>query len=145
MAGAAVNKTLSSLPLQVLVYFNEWFNYIFVIATLLLMVYKRVEFPYPGSLWGREFSYIFLFALIEWPRLFLASRGNKTEQGGVLAASLLLTLPSGAFALYFIRWQTYVLRIDVVLNGFLFTFMGLEFILAIFAILTFKKNASRGF
>jgi hypothetical protein len=41
-------------------------------------------------------------------RLFLGSKGNKTEQPGPLLFSLLLALPVVAFLVYYMRFQTFV-------------------------------------
>ena len=41
-------------------------------------------------------------------RVAAGSKGNKTEQPGPLAFSMLLAVPCVAFLVYFIRFQTFV-------------------------------------
>lgn len=98
----------SSLPLQVLIYFNGWYDALLIVIMLLLYIWKAVELPYPEEISGMlplEISLLFCLALIEYTRLFLGSRGNKTEQTSPLLWFELLSLPALALDVYFMLLQ----------------------------------------
>ncbi|GFH28575.1 uncharacterized protein HaLaN_27086, partial [Haematococcus lacustris] len=85
-----------------------------------------VTLPYPQRNYVLEFLFAWLWVLIDAPRLFLASKGNKTEQVGPLLFSFILALPVLGLYIYYIRFQTYVLKLDVFLNTGALVFMGLQ-------------------
>ena len=71
-----------------------------------------------------------------------ASKGNKTEQNTPLVWSLLLAISVGIAHGYYIGMQTYVMRVDVILNVVSFSFLGLEFMLTLFAFVMFSRSVS---
>ena len=84
---------LSSLPLQILFYFNGWWDLAFTIAMSVLFAWKGETLPYPDELrpmLGLEVAIVFMLAIIEYARIFLGTKGNKTEQAGPLVLCLLL-------------------------------------------------------
>lgn len=108
---------LSSLPLQILFFFNGWYDAAFTIAMLALFAWKGSTLPYPDELrpmLGLEIAIVFLLAIIEYARIFLGTKGNKTEQTGPLLMSLVLSLPAMTAYVYFLRLQIYVTRADLV-------------------------------
>jgi len=133
---------LSSLPLQILFFFNGWYDVAYTIAMSLLFAWKGTNLPYPDELrdmLGLEVAIIFLLAIIEYARIFLGTKGNKTEQAGPLVMSLVLCLPALTGFAYFLRLQIYVTRADLVLNGISMAFVGLELLLSLLTIITFVK------
>lgn len=69
-----------------------------------------------------------------------ASKGNKTEQIPPLFWSLLLSISVITANAYYIDMQTYVMRVDVILNVVSLSFVGLEFILSLIAMIYFSRN-----
>lgn len=67
----------------------------------------------------------------------LGTKGNLTEEVSPLAISLVIAVGSIMLSVYFLAWQTYVLRADVIINAVLLVTYGLEGILQIIAIATF--------
>jgi transmembrane protein 216 len=96
--------------------------------------------PYPPTALGWEVSFIFLYAIVEMIRLFQASKGNKTEQIRPLFWSLLLSISVIIANAYYIDMQTYVMRVDVILNVVSLSFVGLEFVLSLIAMIYFSRN-----
>ena len=99
---------LSSLPLQVCLYFNGWYNAVFTILMLVLYIWKANALPYPvelHSMLGLEIVIVFILCGIEWARHFLGSQGNKTERAGPLIMSTVLSVPSGVAYVYFLALQ----------------------------------------
>lgn len=89
--------------------------------------------PYPARNFSAEFTFHFLWLLLEPARLFLLSKGNKTEAGAPLLYALSLSLPLLAFYIYYIGFQTYVLKIDQLLHGISLGFLGMQALLALIA------------
>ena len=58
----------------------------------------------------------------------LASKANKTASVSAMASSLVLGIPILVAHSYYITLQTYVLRVDVVINAIAFILVGLEMI-----------------
>lgn len=106
---ARARPALTSLPLQVFVYFGGWWSALFFWPlSLAVAVYKGSVLPYPEGRFGAEFAFLWLWLLVEPPRLLLASRGNKAERAAPLVAALLLGVPVAALYAYGLRFQTFV-------------------------------------
>ena len=135
---------LSSLPLQVLIFFHAAYSLAFTVAMTALFAWKGVYFPYPGnmnSLFGLELAMLYVLQLLELMRLFLGSRGNKLEQTGPLLWFLILSVPSCLAFVYYLQLQMYVTRADQVFSAISVVFLGLEVIFALLATFTFLKAA----
>jgi hypothetical protein len=134
---------LSNLPLQVTLYFNGWYDGFFTLIMLALFIWKGTALPWPGQLGGLlalEICLIVLLAIIEFARLKLASRGNKTERAPPLIVSLLLSFPAAYLFFYFLYQQVYVTRLDLVLAGTGIGFIALEMLISILVILTLVRS-----
>jgi len=133
----AAKVTQSSLPLQMLIYFNWHFVLFYFWINLALLTFKAARYYYPGSYLGWDIVIIFLYAIVEGTRLLFASKGNKTSQIAPLLTSIILTLPIIVMHAYYIELQTYVLRVDVVINSIAFFMLGSEFFISIFVLISF--------
>lgn len=100
-----------------------------------------VTLPYPNRNFAAEFTFHFLWLLVEPARIFLMTKGNKTEQSGPLVYSLLLTLPVVGYYVYFIAFQTYVLKIDQLLHGVALGFLGMQDLLGLTSSFRFMNAA----
>ena len=142
----AKNSVLSSLPLEMLFFFNRWYDPVYRIIMLAVFIWKGTWLPYPSdmrSLLGLEIAMVFILCIIEQARLFLGSSGNKTETVGPLAWCLALSLPALVGYVYFMRLQIFVTRLDLVINAIGVGFVGLEIILGVFTVVTFVKARPR--
>ncbi|NXG76780.1 TMM80 protein, partial [Baryphthengus martii] len=128
---------LPSVPLQILLYVNGIYYTFYFLATLAMMVYKSQVFSYPDDFLAPDLTLLFVMAALEALRLQLGSKGNLTEEEAPLGLSLVLTVGSALVSLYFLLWQTYVLRADVLLNALLLSTYGLESVLKVMAIAAF--------
>ena len=80
--------------------------------------------PYPERNWDAEFVMLWLLLGLTAFKGYFGFKGNLTERKGTMLMALLLTVISGGAVLFFLLWQTYVLRIDMVLNGILLSLEG---------------------
>ena len=69
----------------------------------------------------------------------LGMKGNLTERVVAVVLSLVITVPAVFGNLYLLIWQTYVLRVEVILNAIQLAFMGLEILFGIISCITFAR------
>ena len=144
--GGPTGAMLASLPLQMLFFFNGWYDVCFTLAMSALYAWKGSVLPYPDelrSMLGLEVAIVFLLAIVEYARIFLGSRGNKTEMVGPLVSFLVFSAPSLAIFLYYMLLQVYVTRLDLIISATAVGFVGAEMLLALLTIFTFA-NAPAG-
>nr|KAF6439281.1 transmembrane protein 216 [Molossus molossus] len=72
---------------------------------------------------------LLLYLGIEVIRLFFGTKGNLCQRKMPLAISVALTFPSAVMASYYLLLQTYVLRLEAIMNGILLFFCGSELLL----------------
>lgn len=87
-----------------------------------------------------EVIILLLFCGLQQSRLFLGSCGNKTETSSTMVQFILLTFPAIFAHVYFLRLQTYVLMVEVVLNAMGLVIMIFEFLFSLSAFKEFKRN-----
>ena len=112
-----LDKPRSSLALQILLYFDWYFSVFYGIITIILLVYKSFQLPYPASVFQLEFIFLLLFLSWQMIKIFLGSKGNKTETNLTTLFFVLLNIPSIFGFVFFMILQTYVLVIEVILNA----------------------------
>ena len=101
------------------------------------------KLPYPSqSQFGTEISFVCALPFVEAARLFLGSMGNKTERAGPLVLSIVLSGPVIAMCIYYLTTQTYVLRVEQVLNGISLGFCGLQLLFSLMALVSFQQALS---
>ncbi|KAL8170038.1 UNVERIFIED_CONTAM: Transmembrane protein 80 [Gekko kuhli] len=102
-----------------------------------MIIYKSQVFTYPNNFLALDLLLLFLMAILESVRLYFGAKGNLTEEEAPLGVSLVISFGSVLLSVYFLVWQTYVLRADVIINAVLLVAYGLEGILQIIAIAAF--------
>ena len=131
----------STLPLQILLYFHPYFWLLFYLVAVVCLIYKAVAFPYPSSILGAEATTLSFLAVIDLGRMALGHKGNLTQARLPLLLFLLLCAPVLLGHVYFLSFQTYVMRLDAVINVIALVFVCCEILLAFFiilAVLSFK-------
>ncbi|XP_029438082.1 transmembrane protein 80 isoform X2 [Rhinatrema bivittatum] len=131
------SMVLSSVPLQILFYFNGVYYIFYFLATLLMIIYKSQVFSYPDGNLALDLVLLFIMAILEAVRLYLGVKGNLTEEEVPLGISLVVTAGNVLLSVYFLVWETYVLRADIIINAVLLILYGLESILDFFSIAAF--------
>lgn len=135
----------SSLPYQILLYLNGWYMVAFILVEVLLLTFKMSILPYPpGNIIAEVFLLIF-FSVIEWVRIFMGKKGNLTETLMSVVLSIIFTAPSVLALLYLLLWQTYVLRLEVIMVSFALVFEGTELLFALLAVVTINKSGKSEF
>ncbi|XP_041930904.1 transmembrane protein 216 isoform X1 [Alosa sapidissima] len=141
MAGSGKHLILSSTPLQVLLYLNSWYFAVFFVAECLMFVYKGVMLPYPSPNLILDIVLLLLFLGVEILRLFYGWKGNLCEHKLAMSVSVAVLVPCTALCVYYLLLQTFVLRLEFILNAILLCFYGFELILGIMCISTFSWSS----
>ncbi|XP_066893468.1 transmembrane protein 216 isoform X2 [Kogia breviceps] len=124
-----VCKRLSSTPLEILFFLNGWYCATCFLLELFVFLYKGLLLPYPTANLVLDVVMLFLYLGIEVIRLFFGTKGNLCQRKMPLGISMALTFPSAMMASYYLLLQTYVLRLEAILNGILLFFCGSELLL----------------
>lgn len=66
-------------------------------------------------------------------------KGNLTERPQPVGLSLALSIPSIVGCVFLLIWQTYVLRVELILVSVQLSLIGLEFFLGLVAIILFSR------
>lgn len=131
---------LSSLPLEIMLYFNNWYAWLYFFLNIVLFIYKGNAFLYPSGALEWELAFVFMYRIIEYLRTFQASRANKTETIVPMIWSFVLAVSMIILNIYYLREQTYVLRMDIVLNAISLAFISLEVLIGLATVFSFYKE-----
>ena len=107
--------------------------------TAILFFYKIYMFSFPIAIFFLEVLVFVVLVLLQFTRLFLGSRGNKTESSTVTFLFILLTIVTAVGNLYFLQLQTYVIVVEAFLGFICLGFSALELIFVIIAAIEFKS------
>ncbi|XP_074087457.1 transmembrane protein 216 [Macrotis lagotis] len=137
---AARGRRLSSISLEILLFLNGWYSATYFLLEVFVFLYKGLLLPYPAANLALDLLMLLLYLGLEAARLFLATKGNLCQRALPLAVSLAMTFPAALMAVYYLRLQTYVLRLEMVMSAILLLFCGLELLLETVALSTFGST-----
>lgn len=130
----------SSLPFEVLLYFNYYYFIVFAIIECILYIFKITHLPYSTDAILIDTFVFKFFCSVEFCRIHAGRKGNLTGKNTFLVVSLLLNVPSLIGTLYILLVQLKVLRIEVILCYFETTLQLLELVFGLFHICAIKRN-----
>ncbi|CAL8325436.1 transmembrane protein 80 isoform X1 [Gadus morhua] len=130
---------LSSVPFQLLLYLSAIYFVFYFLCTLCMIIYKSQVLSYPEERLACDLGLLLLMAALEALRLFLGASGNLKEREGPVVGSLVLSGTTMLLSVYFLAWQSYVLRADLVLNAILLGVYGLGGVLAFVTVARFTS------
>ena len=130
---------VASLSLQVLITIDYYLQWVFVFTTIFMLFWKVYKFQFPIEVFFLELLIFIVLAFLQFTRLFLGSRGNKTESSTVTFLFLLITLVTFLGNFFFLSFQTYVIVIEVLIGFLCLIFSGFELIFGIVAAIEFKS------
>ncbi|XP_026859384.1 transmembrane protein 216 [Electrophorus electricus] len=139
MATHGRRPILSSTPLQILFYLNRWYFAAFFIAEILMFVYKGVLLPYPQANLILDIVLLLLYLGLESLRLFYGCKGNLCESSLALTISVGVLVPCTVLSVYYLLLQTFVLRLEFIINAVLLCFYGLELVIGLMTIAAFCR------
>lgn len=83
----------SSLPLQILLYLNQWYDLFWVLIEALVFVFKGQTLPFATSVLAGEIILFIVLFFLDLFRIYFASKGNLTERNIGIVVSLVIALP----------------------------------------------------
>lgn len=132
-------KRLSSTPLEILFFLNGWYYATYFLLELFIFLYKALLLPYPTANLVLDVVMLLLYLGIEVIRLFFGTKGNLCQRKMPLGISVALTFPSAMMASYYLLLQTYVLRLEAIMNSILLFFCGSELLLEVLTLTAFSS------
>jgi len=99
------------------------------------LIYKAVVFPYPRAILGAEAATLSFLAVIDAGRMALGHKGNLTQSRLPLLLFVLLCCPVIIGHVFFLEFQTYVMRLDQIINIIALIFVCAETLLAFFIVI----------
>ncbi|XP_003387222.1 PREDICTED: transmembrane protein 216-like [Amphimedon queenslandica] len=122
---------IGPLLLQMVLYFNSLYLVLLYLFEVGLICYKGLFFPYPTRNFVPELLLLVLIAALDGARIFMCMKGNLTQTILPIIVSLVILFPLFFGYLFFILFQTYVLRIELVTISIGYAGMGTHLVLGI--------------
>ncbi|XP_066556494.1 transmembrane protein 80 isoform X2 [Amia ocellicauda] len=139
MAAGRRAAVLSSVPLQLLLYLGGVYFLFYFLSTLLMIIYKSQVLSFPDGLLALDLSLLLLMAVLEAVRLYCGVRGNLQESELWVGGGLAVALISALLCVYFLLWQAFVLRADIIMSAVQLTVLALQGVLGLAAIASFAR------
>jgi transmembrane protein 216 len=114
----------------------------FFVVEGLVFFYKGVVLPYPKANLASEIVLLCLYAAVEACRLFMGAKGNLTQRKVPLFIALALAVPILFSYLFFLLWQTYVLRLEVILIAVGIVLLGFQIFFSLVTVWAFLRQDS---
>uniref|UniRef100_A0A3Q2PYR3 Transmembrane protein 80 n=1 Tax=Fundulus heteroclitus TaxID=8078 RepID=A0A3Q2PYR3_FUNHE len=130
---------LSSVTLQLLLNLTGVYFAFYFLFTLSLIIKKSLELPYPSDALACDVGLLLLLAALEFLHLYCGVKGNLTESESYIFGNLLVTAATTLLTVYFLVWQTYVMRADVIISSVLVAVYGADGVLALSTLARFAS------
>uniref|UniRef100_A0A668AFG8 Transmembrane protein 80 n=1 Tax=Myripristis murdjan TaxID=586833 RepID=A0A668AFG8_9TELE len=131
--------SLSSVPFQLLLHLTAFYFVFYFLSTFSMIIYKSRVLSYPDNRLASDVGLLLIMAALETLRLFCGMKGNLKETEGYVVANLFLTGVTVLLSVYFLTWQSYVLRADVIINSILLVGYGLGGVMAFITVARFTR------
>ncbi|KAL0968852.1 hypothetical protein UPYG_G00272700 [Umbra pygmaea] len=130
---------MSSVPFQLLLYLTAFYFLLYFLCTLCITIYKSHVLTYPDDLLSQDLGLLVSMAALELLRFYFGVKGNLQEKEGYLWANLVMTVGTAMLSVYFLVWQTYVMRADIILNCVLLCLYSLGGVLELVTLARFTS------
>uniref|UniRef100_A0AAY4DYR8 Transmembrane protein 80 n=1 Tax=Denticeps clupeoides TaxID=299321 RepID=A0AAY4DYR8_9TELE len=137
------NSSLSSVLLQIVYHLSAIYFLVYFLATLSLIIFKSQVLSYPDANLWLDVCLLLTAAALEAARLYCA-RGILLQSETSIGASLCLTVFSVVLSVYFLVWQSYVTRADLIANGVLLSGYAVAGLLGFFTFARFTRSEVTG-
>lgn len=105
------------MPLAILLSFHWWYITLYCALSTGLFIYKGLHLFYPSQSLTWDVLLLVAFVCNESVRLKFLIRGNKTGSVESLVKGSILSLLAIVLLSYFIKLQTWILKMDEILNA----------------------------
>ncbi|XP_043484660.1 transmembrane protein 216-like [Leptopilina heterotoma] len=131
------------LTYEILMYLNSFYFGMFATCELCMGIYKAANLPSPGT--NKlliEFALLLFLLSTEAGRIYLGRKGNLMERGLLFLLAIALTVPSSFVTLYFLLWQHYTLRLEVILCSIQIALLTSELIIAVLCLVSIYRPST---
>ncbi|CAF0767030.1 unnamed protein product [Didymodactylos carnosus] len=125
----------SSITLQILLHVNIIYTIFWQIIEILCFIFKFYNLPYPTNAFGIELSMTFLLVLNDFIRQFFGIKGNLTQRIPLLITFLVFNAFCSLGFVFFLIWQSYVQRVEIILSSLALLIILIETIFSIVTII----------
>ena len=134
--------SLSSPFLQASLWLSLLCCILWLVATLATWIYKGLALPYPAHFaWPGELLLMLCLVGLEYLSLKNASKGNLLEFRGPLFVAFLISSLQTAGIMYFLRFQPYVLKLDLYFSAVFIGGKGISAIFVVAQLLSLSSSA----
>jgi len=128
---------------QTMIEFHYIFTIIYFLATIALFIYKIHFFHFPPSSCSVEICSLVFYFFVQLARFYLGDLGNRTEQSIFLLFNLIFGAGILFTYVYFLVLQTFVLRIEFILNLVGIVIAVFEMVPCVLSFLAVSKQESQ--
>jgi transmembrane protein 216 len=125
----------SSTALHILLRLNIHYTIFWFILEILLFIFKYYHVPYATNAFGIEMAMIFMLCFNEFLRQSFAIKGNLTLKNNHLIISIIYGIICIIGLVFFLVWQSYIQRAEILLSAIGLTLIALEILLSIITII----------
>ncbi|KAH8369215.1 hypothetical protein KR009_004347 [Drosophila setifemur] len=120
----------ASLIYEILMYLNSFYFGMYAAFEVGVGVLKAINLNYGENVLSREASILLSLCIIETLRIVFGRKSSLSDRGWQATVSVILTLPSLAIVIYLCCFQTYVLKLEIILSALMITLQGAELVYA---------------
>jgi transmembrane protein 216 len=125
----------SSTALHILLRLNIHYTIFWFILEILLFIFKYYHVPYATNAFGIEMAMIFMLCFNEFLRQSFAIKGNLTLKNNHLIISIIYGIICIIGLVFFLVWQSYIQRAEILLSAIGLTLIAIEILLSIITII----------
>jgi hypothetical protein len=142
VATSELSNVRSSVVFEIFLTINRWCLLLWLLVESLSFVYKNATIIYPsqGFIAGEIILMLSVF-FIDLFRILLGSISNRTESILLSALTIILTIAIFFGYLYFIQWQLFVIRAELIMTIIALIFTGSGIVFLILCIVFFARPA----
>ena len=135
---AGTRMGMASLYFHSLQYYETIYTTILLPFQLFLFIYKYNSLAYETRVQAGEIILLIVAFILNMIRHGLGRSGNRAKNVGKIIGYLILTVIIIMGFVYAITWQPYILWLEFIMFLIGILLLGVEFILAIVALIAFK-------
>lgn len=125
----------SSTALHILLHVNIAYSTLWFIIEIPLFIFKYYQLPFPTFGFGLEIASVFMLSFNEYIRQFLGIKGNLTLQNSLLIIFIIYGIFCAIGYVFFLLWQSYVQRTEILLSGIGLALIAIEILLSIITLI----------
>jgi transmembrane protein 216 len=129
----------SSTALHILLRLNINYTIFWFILEIILFIFKFYNVSYASNAFGIEMAMIFMLCSNEFLRQFFGIKGNLRLQNSLLIIFIVYGIVCIIGFVFFLVWQSYVQRVEILLSAIGLTLIAVEILLSIITLIRNRR------